>query len=60
MDLGQLIQIEIGGFLVGLSSIVFYLILTGKINTKNLLSEQSQTYSLPRLQLLIFTLATTV
>ncbi len=57
--LSNFISSEIWFFLVGLATIVFYLILTRKINTRKLLFEknQSRTYSWQRVQLLVITLA---
>lgn len=56
--LANFISFEIWLFIVGLASTVFYLILTGKINTRGLLYEknQSHTYSWQRVQLLVLTL----
>lgn len=56
--LSNFISLEIWLFLVSLASIVFYLILTGKINIKGLLLEKSQspTYSWQKVQLLVITL----
>lgn len=60
--LANFISLEILFFIVALASIVFYLILTGKINTKGLLIEKNKTrnYSLPRVQLLVITLLSVV
>lgn len=56
--LGNFISFEIWLFLVCLSSIVFYLILTMRINPKKLLFDKNQTgtYSWERVQLLVITL----
>ena len=53
-----LIQFEIWLFLVGLMSVVFYFILTRKVNTRGLLFEnnKNRTYSWERVQVLILTL----
>jgi hypothetical protein len=49
---------ELSLFLVGLAVIVFYQLLTGRINTKGLLCEKDGTgnFSAGRVQLLFFTL----
>lgn len=56
--LSKFISFEIWFFLISLSSIVFYLILTGRINTKKLLLEKNKsfTYSWQKVQLLVITL----
>ena len=57
--LSNFISFEIWLFLVGLTSIVLYSILTRKINTRKLLFEKNQTstYSWQRVQVLVATIA---
>ncbi|WP_073074513.1 hypothetical protein [Phormidesmis priestleyi] len=58
-SLSAIMQFEVWFLLVSLASLIFYLILTGKINTKGLFLEgnRSQTYSWEKAQVIILTLA---